>query len=186
MAIKNFFISIWMHASPKMKRFYSILFVIVLSLILTIAGTLVPLTTQQANQKNDEIAQLRDESISNGTLIPTIFFNNMRINLIMFIPIVGPLFGFFALFNTGTYIEAQSMVLGFPPLISFVSLAILPHFWLEYVAYAIAMAESIWLFRRLLQHRWRELKWTGVFIGISSLLLVVGALVETWLITVLS
>jgi hypothetical protein len=56
-------------------------------------------------------------------------------------------------------------------------------FVLEYVSYSIAISESIWLFRRLTQRRWRELKNTGILIGLCALLLTIGALVETWAIT---
>jgi hypothetical protein len=57
-------------------------------------------------------------------------------------------------------------------------------FWLEFAAYSIAMAESIWLTRRLLQLRWNELKNTAIFIGICAAILIVGAVVETWLISI--
>jgi hypothetical protein len=42
------------------------------------------------------------------------------------------------------------------------------------------MTESVWLFRRIFQKRWRELKNTAICIGIVALLLLLGAIVETW------
>jgi hypothetical protein len=56
-------------------------------------------------------------------------------------------------------------------------------FWLEFVTYSIAITESIWLVRRIMQRRWLELKNTGITIGICAALLIIGAIVETWMIT---
>ncbi|MGE5575479.1 MAG: hypothetical protein ACM3UL_05030, partial [Ignavibacteria bacterium] len=56
-------------------------------------------------------------------------------------------------------------------------------FLLEYVSYSIAISESVWLFRRLRQRRWSELKITGILIGLVGILLIIGAVVETWVIT---
>jgi hypothetical protein len=56
-------------------------------------------------------------------------------------------------------------------------------FLLEYVSYSIGIAESVWLFRRLTQRRWSELKNTGILIAVVAALLITGAIVETWVIT---
>ena len=57
-------------------------------------------------------------------------------------------------------------------------------FLLEYVSYAIAMTESVWLFRRIMQKRWGELKITAAVIGIVALLLIIGAVVETYALSI--
>jgi hypothetical protein len=101
----------------------------------------------------------------------------------MFIPLVGAALGFFILFETGIALGAIALTQGFPTSLALLSLVITPVFWLEFIAYSLAMAESIWLFRRLMQKRWRELKWTGLFIGIAAALLIVGAIVEMWIIS---
>jgi hypothetical protein len=100
----------------------------------------------------------------------------------MFIPVAGAVFGFFTLFSTGTAIGAISMIQGFPAILQLLLLMITPIFWLEFVSYSVGMTESIWLFRRLTQRRWRELKWTAIAIGITAGLLAIGAVVEAWLI----
>ena len=89
----------------------------------------------------------------------------------------------FILFDTGVALGAIAATQGYPVWLGLASLVVTPVFWLEFAAYSIAMAESIWLFRRLTQRRWRELKWTAIFIGICAGLLAVGAVVEVWLIT---
>ena len=102
----------------------------------------------------------------------------------MFVPLIGPVLGFIILFDTGIALGAIASVQGYPVYIGLLSLVITPVFWLEFVAYSTAMAASIWLFRRIMQRRWRELKNTGILIGICAILLAVGAIVETWLISI--
>jgi hypothetical protein len=104
---------------------------------------------------------------------------------LMFVPVVGAGLGLFILFDTGIALGAIASTGGYPVWLGLFSLVLTPVFWLEFAAYSIAMAESIWLFRRLTQKRWGEFKWTALFIGICALLLIVGAVVETWIITVL-
>lgn len=101
----------------------------------------------------------------------------------MFIPLAGAGLGLYILYNTGVALSAIASIQGYPAYSGILNLVVTPIFWIEFVAYAIAMAQSVWLFRRMLQGRWGELKWTGVFIGVCALLLIVGAVVETWLIT---
>ena len=115
----------------------------------------------------------------------------------MFIPVFGAALGMFILFDTGIALGAIATTQGYPVWVGLASLVITPVFWLEFIAYSIAMAESIWLFRRLIkaitskepgQGRlifWHELKWLAIFIGTCAGLLAIGALVEAWLITVL-
>jgi len=101
----------------------------------------------------------------------------------MFIPVIGPVLGLFILFDTGVALGAISSIQGYPVGLGLLSLVLTPVFWLEFAAYSTAMSESIWLFRRLLQKRWQELKNTAILIGICAAILVVGAVVEVWLIS---
>jgi hypothetical protein len=103
----------------------------------------------------------------------------------MFIPAAGVALGMFVLFSTGVALNAIASTQGFPAYIGLASLVVTPIFWIEFIAYSIAMAESIWLFRRLTQKRWRELKWTGFFIASCAGLLAIGSIIEVWIITVL-
>ena len=74
---------------------------------------------------------------------------------------------------------------GYPPILALIALVITPVFWLEFAAYSTAMAESVWLFRRLLQGRGlRELRTMSIFVTICAVILAVGAIVETALISV--
>jgi hypothetical protein len=182
----------WKEASLRRKRIYSVIFVLILSIIATLVGMLVPLSPQEAQLIVDQLNRTVTENTAQGTLIPAIFINNFSLCLLMFIPLIGLAIGMFILFSTGmafraifdaqaasglsgatTQIEASTAILALA-LIGVV-------FLLEYVSYSIGMTESIWLFRRLLQNRWKgELKYLAIFIGIVALLLIVGAIVETY------
>jgi hypothetical protein len=109
----------------------------------------------------------------------------------MFIPLAGIGIGLFIMFSTGlafrAVLEVQlAMGVSAASPVSFdFSTAILAlaligiTFVAEFVSYTIGMTESVWLFRRLTQRRWRELKITAKLIGVVALLLTIGAIVET-------
>jgi hypothetical protein len=103
----------------------------------------------------------------------------------MFVPIIGLIWGFLVMGNTGLALGAISSVQGYPVWIELLSLVLTPVFWLEFAAYSTAMAEGIWLTRRLMQRRWLELKNTAMLIGICAAILIVSAIIEVWLIAVL-
>ena len=183
--------SFWKTASPKRKRIYSLTFVFVLSITATLVGMLIPLSPQEAQLISDQLNQTVIENTAKGTLIPTILLNNLSLCLLMFIPLAGLAIGLFILFSTGMAIRAifdiqsATAISGAASADIQASTAILAlvliglTFLLEYVSYSLAMTESVWLFRRILQKRWRELKNTAICIGIVALLLVLGAIVET-------
>jgi glucan phosphoethanolaminetransferase (alkaline phosphatase superfamily) len=102
----------------------------------------------------------------------------------MFIPFAGPIIGLTILFNTGIALGAISSAQGYPVFIALISELLTPVFWLEFIAYSAAIAESLWLARRLLQRQWLELKNTAIEIGICAVILIVSAIIEAWLISI--
>jgi preprotein translocase subunit SecG len=184
----------WKNATLRRKRIYSIIFVFVLSVLATLIGLLVPVSPQQAQAISDMLNQTVTQGQANGTLIQDIFLNNFPLCLLMFIPLVGFGVGMFILFSTGQAFRAvfeiqaasgaagaSSTAANISPITAILALVLIGIvFLLEYISYSIGMAESIWLFRRILQNRWNaELKYLGIFIGIVALLLIIGAIVET-------
>ncbi len=178
-------LSFWRNATTRRKRFYSIIIILVLAVLVTVIGSFIPLSKQDAYQLSNQLNQTLEQNRGSNTLTQYIFLNNFGICLLMFVPVIGPALGLFILFDTGLALGAIASTQGYPVFLGLFSLVLTPVFWLEFAAYSIAMAESIWLFRRLMQRRWRELKWTGMFIGICAGLLAIGAVVEVWIITVL-
>lgn len=185
--------SFWKTASPKRKRIYSIIFMLALCITATILGTLVQLSAQDAKQLSDSTNGIITDNPTYPSLVGAILLNNFKICLVMFIPILGAIFGLFVLFSTGVGIRAildtqsasgaSAAISTISPTTAILALVFVGlTFVLEYVSYSIGIAESIWLYRRLTQRRWRELKNTGILIGIVAALLVTGALVESWVI----
>ncbi len=181
----KFDLSFWRSASSRRKRLYSLLFVLVVAILVTVIGSFIPMNAQEAYQLSNQLNQTVNQNKANNTLTQYIFLNNFEICLIMFIPVAGAGLGLFILFDTGLALGAIATTQGYPVYLGLLSLIITPVFWLEFAAYTLAMTESIWLFRRLTQKRWHEFKWTIIFIGICAGLLALGAVVEAWLITVL-
>jgi hypothetical protein len=168
----------WTQASSRRKRIYTIAFMFILSIIVSVAGTFVQLSSADAQKIDDQLNETR----ASKTLALDIFVNNFKICLLMFVPVVGTALGFLILFDTGVAISAEASITGIPALLYFAALVITPIFWIEFTAYSIGLTESIWLVRRLWQRRWGELKRTGIFIAICAGLLALGAVVEAWLI----
>lgn len=186
----------WLTASPRRKRIYSVVFILFLSILATVAGTLVPISQQDAQVISDQLNQTVTQGTSGGTLIPDIFINNFSLCLLMFIPLAGLGIGLFILFSTGMAfravfeIQAANGLSGastsnINPSTAILGLVLIGAvFLLEYVSYTIAMTESVWLFRRIMQKRWSELKITAAVIGTVALLLIIGAIVETYTLSI--
>ena len=190
----NIYPMFWKNASSKRKRIYSAMLIFVIAVFLTVLGTFVQLSPEDAKQISDSTNQTIAEGTANGTLAASIFINNFFLCLLMFIPVIGTALGLFIMFDTGVAIGAIISVqstAGAPAAAANIdaTTAILVlvlaglTFLLEYVSYSIGISESIWLFRRLTQRRWRELKNTVILIGICALLLGIGAIIETWAIS---
>jgi stage II sporulation SpoM-like protein len=176
--------SFWTTASTRRKRIYTLIFIFAVAFILTVIGSLIPVSHQDAQQVSNQLNQTLNQHKASGTLPEYIFLNNFSICLVMFIPIIGPIIGFFILFDTGYALSAIAQVQGVPSLLLIFAELLTPVFWIEFIAYSIAISESIWLLRRLLQKRVWELKNTVILIGACAGLLALGAIVETWLISI--
>jgi hypothetical protein len=178
-------IGIWINASSRRKRIYTIIAVFIVAVIVTVIGSFVPVSSADAQQINNDLNQTVTTMQTQGSLTQYIFGNNFIITLVMFIPVIGPVLGLFIMFNTGNVVGAIATAGGYPPILALIALVITPVFWLEFAAYSTAMAESVWLFRRLLQGRGlRELRTMCIFVTITAVILAVGAVIETALISV--
>lgn len=174
-------LSFWQTFPPRIKRIITVVAFFFLAIIITIAGTLTPLSREDASSINDELEQLRPK-----VSVQYIFGNNLMLCLAMFVPIAGPIFGGYVLYNTGLVIAAQSIANDLPPLITFFTLLIFPFAWLEFFAYSTAFTESFWLIRRIMQRRGRrEIVNACILISICAVLLLVAAIIEMALIEAL-
>lgn len=178
-------IGMWTRASPRRKRILTIIAVLIVAVILTVIGSFTPVSAQDAQKIDKDLNQSIVTMQAQGTLTQYIFGNNFLITLVMFIPVIGPVLGLFIMYNTGTVVGAIAVSSGYSPVLALFALFITPVAWLEFTAYSTAMAESIWLFRRLLQGRGlRELRTMCIFVTITAAILAVSAVIETALISV--
>ncbi|MCS7115532.1 MAG: stage II sporulation protein M [Nitrososphaerota archaeon] len=175
----------WKNTPAKMKRIVTIIVFFFISIIVTIAGTLTPLSAEEAAKRSEDLKQIRDLASDAG--VTFIFGNNFMLCLSFFIPILGIIFGCYVLYNTGLMIAAESMGLGMSPLLSFLLLLIFPFAWLEFLAYSAAFAQSVWLTWRIIRHKARmELVNTCIMITICAVILLAAAFVEMFFIELLS
>ena len=182
-------IHLWRKISPRMKRILTIAGFFLLSILLTVAGTLTSLTQEEANKISDELENTRKAVLEFGVLRGTalIFGNNLMLCLMFFIPLIGPFFGCYVLYSTGVAIAAESLGSGIHPLITFLLLFIFPFTWLEFLAYSTALSQSVWLSWRIIQHNGkRELSNTGIAISICAVILLTAAVIEMALIKTFS
>lgn len=182
MPLKLEYPAFWRNASSRRKRIYSFVFIFIIAFVLTVIGSYIPLNHQDAQTISENLNSTLNAHKANNSLTEYIFLNNFEICLLMFVPIVGVVLGLGILFNTGIALGAIASIQGYPVWVGLLSLVITPVFWLEFTAYSIAIAESIWLTRRLFQRRVLEVKNTVILIGICAVILIVGAIVEVFLI----
>lgn len=172
-----------------MKRIVTILAFFILSFLIAIVGILTPLSAQALQDNSNELEQVRQslKDMNVWQVTAAIFENNFMITLIMFIPFAGPAYGLYTMYNTGLVAGAYASVNHLPGVMSFLLLFILPDTWLEFAAYSTAMASSVWLVWRIIQRRGkRELSRTGMFIVICAGMLLLGALIEAYLNTLIA
>lgn len=176
----------WRNASAKRRRIYLVLFMFVLAFVIMAIGVFVPVNQIHAQSVSTSVNVTLNTEKANGStfLAESIFLNNFGICLIMFFPILGPIVGFTILFDSGVALSSIAYVQGYPGWLGLFTLLYTPVFWMEFFAYSVALAESFWLYRRLfMQHRWRELKYTVLSIGLCAGVLALSAFVEAWMLT---
>lgn len=180
-------IDFWRRAPSRRKRFFTVAAFLVLSIIVTVAGILTPLSEEDIDFLGQELmsTQTTVTSLPKAQQVSFIFGNNLMICVAGFVPIAGLLFECYVLYSTGAVIAAYVAYedIQVSPLLLFFSLFIFPFAWLEFLAYSTAMAESVWLIRRIIQRRIRrEIKNAGVLVSICVVMLLVAAIIEVALI----
>jgi hypothetical protein len=184
-------LGLWKGASPRGRRIIIIAAFLLFAVLVTIIGLLAPMSSQQIANENNELnsTQQHIQSMDLAHRTAAIFLNNFEICLLMFVPFLGIFIGTLALFNTGSFLAAQTITLNasnathIPPILVFALLFLFPFVWLEFISYSTALSEGFWLIRRGLQGELkREIKNLGKLILITAALLAAGALIEAALI----
>lgn len=171
----------WKNSPRRIKRVLTIVGFLFLSIIITIAGVLTPLSPEEADTIGKELDKTRKtvDGMPVVQQVSFIFGNNFMICLAAFVPIAGPIFECYVLYSTGVVIAADSISVGVNPLLVFLFLFAFPFAWLEFIAYSVALAESVWLTWRIIQRRFRsEIVTTCKFISICAVTLLLAAVIE--------
>ncbi len=166
-----------MRIDPSRRaRVLALILAFLISFAVTFVGTLSSMSPEEAKWIYEEL----QEALPHLMSIQAIFQNNFMYTLIMFIPVLGPLSGFYVLYSTGRAIAAFALVSGENPAVLFLLTFFFPHAWIEYTAYALAMSQSLWLTLRIVQRRSlkAEAKYTCMFIAACAALLLIAAVVE--------
>lgn len=107
-----------------------------------------------------------------------IFFNNFLISILMFIPGIGIAFGLFSGFSTGNIfvIITRDLPIQIPPLLVFLTIFGI----MELVSYGIAISRSYLLLINIMKRTniKDNLIYTGIEIGIVSIILFISANIE--------
>ncbi|MDA4128143.1 MAG: stage II sporulation protein M [Thaumarchaeota archaeon] len=119
-----------------------------------------------------------------------IFTNNLDVALRMMIPGLGDLVFGGAIYNTSRLLEATAFSRGLQPADLSVTLALLPHTWIELSAYALAVFEGAYIVYAIVPRRGRKRPVTLRFLGaevvvavvLLALILLVAAVLEVSLV----
>ena len=97
----------------------------------------------------------------------------------MMVPVLGLIIGPYALYNTGLVFSASGVISGFPGILMLLIIFIMPFSWLEFLSYAAAITQGLYLIWAIKKKRLRiEIRNTLRVIGIVAILLFVGAWIE--------
>jgi hypothetical protein len=152
--------------------------------VLLLVSSAIPVEKGSANQTQTDVNKKVSELRTSNTLMQFFFGNNLMLCMVMLLPFAGTGFGLFAIYNTGRVIGAEAIAQNSNFLSFNLSLYFTPVFWLEFVAYALAMTESAIFTYYLITNRSKiELPKVLTVLSICAILLFAGAVTETLMIS---
>lgn len=165
-----------------MKRI--ILFFIFTAIFTIVYGTSA-VTSEPTEEEIQEIMDFFDEIV--GTIDGIgIFTHNVTIALPMFIPGFGVAWGLFSAYSTGFAYSAIAAANADVAQLNPLAILLTPFGLMEMAAYSIAMSRSTLLAKNVFQKNWELIKneklILSIEIGIVIALLLIGGIVEMWMI----
>ena len=161
----------------------------IVGFLTTLAGSLSSVNIAEAQGMVNQLDELRKlvEQLTLDIQFKFIFGNNLMHCLFMFTPVLGPPYGLYVLYQTGRFIAATGVINGVNPLLLLFTTFLFPHAIMEYIAYGIAMSESLWLLYMAAKRRLRaELVNACKAIALATVLLLAAAFIEVWTIQLLT
>ena len=165
-----------------MKRI--ILFFIFTAIFTVVYGTSA-VTSEPTEEEIQEVMDFFDEIV--GTIDGIgIFVHNVLIALPMFIPGFGVAWGLFSAYSTGFAYSAIAAANADVAQLNPLAILLTPFGLMEMAAYSIAMSRSTLLAKNVFQKNWELIKneklILSIEIGIVIALLLIGGIVEMWMI----
>jgi len=165
-----------------MKRI--ILFFIFTAIFTAVYGTSA-VTSEPTEEEIQEIMSFFDEIVDTIDGIG-IFVHNTTIALPMFIPGFGVAWGLFSAYSTGFAYSAIAAANTDIAQLNPLAVLLTPFGLMEMAAYSIAMSRSTLLAKDVFQKNWHQMKSdkliVSIEIGIVVALLLIGGIVEMWMI----
>jgi len=165
-----------------MKRI--ILFFIFTAIFTVVYGTSA-VTNEPTEEEIEEIMSFFEEIIDTIDGIG-IFVHNTTIALPMFIPGFGVAWGLFSAYSTGFAYSAIAAANAEVAQLNPLAVLLTPFGLMEMAAYSIAMSRSTLLAKNVFQKNWNLIKneklILSIEIGIVIALLLIGGIVEMWMI----
>ncbi len=165
-----------------MKRI--ILFFIFTAIFTIVYGTSA-VTSEPTEEEIQEIMDFFDEIVGSIDGIG-IFVHNTTIALPMFIPGFGVAWGLFSAYSTGFAFSAIAAANTDVAQLNPLAILLTPFGLMEMAAYSIAMSRSTLLAKNVFQKNWELIKNEKLIltieIGIVIALLLIGGIVEMWMI----
>ena len=165
-----------------MKRI--IIFFIFTAIFTAVYGTSA-VTSEPTEEEIQEVMDFFDEIV--GTIDGIgIFVHNVLIALPMFIPGFGVVWGLFSAYSTGFAFSAIAAANADVAQLNPLAILLTPFGLMEMAAYSIAMSRSTLLAKNVFQKNWELIKneklILSIEIGIVIVLLLIGGIVEMWMI----
>lgn len=175
------FLKMFLESKSDLKRrIFVIIIFFVVATVVTFSGTIATNVDIHEAQRVKEELEGEFQRMNDPRFI---LGNNLVHTLVMFTPVIGPVWGCFVLFNTGRIIALFSIAEGIPPILTFVLLLFSPILWLEFSVYSTAMAQSVMLLLHLVRRSGgREAIRTCVVIALCTIVLLISAFVEWFII----
>ncbi|HJU79287.1 MAG TPA: stage II sporulation protein M [Nitrososphaeraceae archaeon] len=155
------------------RRIPSLVVGIIVFLIFFTIGTSITFDESTSQELKEQFQNKIENIDSIG-----IFFNNFLISILMFIPGIGIAFGLFSGFSTGNIfvIITRDLPIQIPPLLVFLTIFGI----MELVSYGIAISRSYLLLINIMKRTniKDNLIYTGIEIGIVSIILFISANIE--------
>ena len=161
-----------------------VLFFIFTAIFTVVYGTSA-VTSEPTEEEIQQVMEFFDEIIDTIDGIG-IFVHNVMIALPMFIPGFGVVWGLFSAYSTGFAYSAIAAANADVAQLNPLAVLLTPFGLMEMAAYSIAMSRSTLLAKNVFQKNWNLIKneklILSIEIGIVVALLLIGGIVEMWMI----